>query len=189
MSTFNSDGSGKGSRFGDLPPLPDFSKISPVYSKRNASPDYIPYNKRGRDFYGRLSFNMGVFWLIGFGGGGMYGFVEGWRNAASPTYKVRLNSVMNAVSKRGAMLGSKLGIIAFMHTCAIELSDMAELDSRTGFSDMSNVLAGVVTGGIFFSSRGPRAASLAALLGGGVSVAYSWAGNQFDRLTSAGGRF
>lgn len=109
MATFSSDGTGK-SRFGELPPLPDFSK-SPIYGKKASQPEYIPYNKRGRDFYGRLSFNMGLLWLGGFTGGGFYGFVEGWRNAASPSYKIRFNSVMNAVSKRGAMFGSSLGIV------------------------------------------------------------------------------
>lgn len=111
MSTFNSEDSKGGNRFGDLPPLPDFSKMNNLYGKKPSQPEYIPYNKRGRDFYGRLSFNMGVLWLGGFTGGGLYGFVEGWRNAASPSYKIRFNSVMNAVSKRGALLGSSLGIV------------------------------------------------------------------------------
>lgn len=76
-----------------------------------------------------------------------------------------------------------------MHTCAIELADMAELDSRTGVPEITHFLAGAVTGGVFFSSRGPRAATLAAVLAGGASVAYSFAGNEFERLTGKGGRF
>ena len=76
-----------------------------------------------------------------------------------------------------------------MHTCAVELADMAELDSRTGIPELSQVVAGAATGGLFFSSKGPRAATLAAFLGGGASLAYSWAGNEFERLTGQGGRF
>lgn len=76
-----------------------------------------------------------------------------------------------------------------MHTCAVELADMAELDSRTGVPELTQFVAGAVTGGVFFSSRGPRAATLAAFLGGGASLAYSWAGHEFERLSGKGGRF
>lgn len=79
--------------------------------------------------------------------------------------------------------------IAFMHTGAVELADMAKLDSRTGITDLTQFVAGAATAGLFFSSRGPRAATLAAVLGGGASLAYSWAGNEFNRLTGQGGRF
>lgn len=111
MSTYSSDSEDK--KYGALPPLPDYRgvDINKLYRQPAQGPEFIPYNKRGRDFYGRLSFNMGVFWLGGFTGGGLYGFVEGWRNAASPSYKIRFNSVMNAVSRRGALLGSSLGVL------------------------------------------------------------------------------
>jgi hypothetical protein len=48
-----------------------------------------------------IPFNTGILWLGGFLGGGAYGFVEGWRNASSPNYKIKMNSIMNASSKRG----------------------------------------------------------------------------------------
>jgi len=43
----------------------DASKLSRS-SRGNRGPDFIPYNKRGRDIFGRLSFNTGVPWLGGF---------------------------------------------------------------------------------------------------------------------------
>lgn len=109
-------------KFSNLPPLPDtrgidLDRISPIYGKpsqKSKSPEYIPYNRRGRDLYGRLTINTGYFWLGGFVGGGMYGIQEGWRNAASPNAKIRLNSVLNAASRRGAHLASSLGIIGMM---------------------------------------------------------------------------
>lgn len=58
-----------------------------------------------------MTFNTGVLWLGGFIGGSSYGFVDGWRSAASPSYKIRFNSVMNAVSKYGSKVGNGLGII------------------------------------------------------------------------------
>ncbi len=103
--------------FGSIPDIRniDIGKIAPVYGLPNpnkkSEPDYIPYNTRGRDFYGRLAFNTGALWLGGFVAGGLYGSVEGYRGATSPIFKIRLNSVMNACSKRGSKLGNALGII------------------------------------------------------------------------------
>ncbi len=98
----------------NLPAL-DLSALNSIYTnpvQRNASgPEYISYNSRGRDFTARLSFNTGIFWIAGFASGGLYGFVEGWKTAASPNYKIRFNSVMNAISRRGSVLGSSLGIL------------------------------------------------------------------------------
>ena len=100
--------------------IPDVGRIDPnkigsIYGipSRNGSrePDYIPYNNRGRDIMGRLFFNTGTCWLGAFAGGGCYGFVEGWRGAANPNFKIRFNSVMNAVSRRGSTLGNAVGVI------------------------------------------------------------------------------
>ncbi len=107
----------------------DIGALTPVFgvpstSKRapapvNAGPEYIAYNTRGRDFYGRLSFNTGIFWIGGFTSGGLYGFVEGWRTASSPNYKIRFNSVMNGLSRRGSVLGSTLGVLGKSYTICI----------------------------------------------------------------------
>ena len=117
MSNFNDDDSRE--RPSKPIMIPDVGRIDPrkigsvygVPSARSKEPDYIPYNARGRDFMGRLFFNTGLCWLGGFSAGGVYGFSEGWRKAANPNFKIRFNSVMNAVSRRGSTLGNALGII------------------------------------------------------------------------------
>ena len=97
--------------------LPDVGRIDPrvLGAPRGGlvkkEPDYIPFNTRGRDFMGRLFFNTGIYWLGGFCGGGAYGFWEGWRGAANPNVRIRFNSVMNAMSRRGSLAGNSLGII------------------------------------------------------------------------------
>ena len=99
--------------FGDASKI-DINKLGSVYgipSQGKGGPDYIAANKNGRDIYGRLCFNTGVFWLGGFTAGGSFGFVEGWRKAASPNFKIRFNSIMNAFSKRGSTLGNAAGIL------------------------------------------------------------------------------
>lgn len=98
-------------------PALDLSALNSIYSNPTPTrtvgngPEYIANNLRGRDFNARLSFNTGIFWIGGFASGGLYGFVEGWRTAASPNYKIRFNSVMNAISRRGSVWGSSLGIV------------------------------------------------------------------------------
>ena len=94
--------------------MPDFSSIDPNKlggGRAQSEPDYIPYNKRGRDGLPRVFFYTGVLWLGGFGAGGLYGAKEGWMGAANPSLRVRINSVMNAVSKHGGRVGNTLGVI------------------------------------------------------------------------------
>jgi len=81
-------------------------------SRPISGPDYIPTpSHRGRDIFQRLFFNTGGSFLFGFSSGGMYGCVEGLRTAVNPSLRIRLNSVINAMSKRGSKLGNALGII------------------------------------------------------------------------------
>eukprot|EP01031_Cornospumella_fuschlensis_P038216 gene38216-46437_t len=172
----------------------DMNKFAPLYQlpqqKRSTGPEYITSHNRGRDIMGRLSFNTGVLWLGGFVGGGAYGFVEGWRTAVNPTYKVRFNNVLNAVSKRGSSLGSSLGVIAFMHTCGVGIADALEIEHQTGQPYATPLFAGMLTGGLYKSMRGPRAAVLASVLGGAASCAY-WYGSTYvyDVLLRKGGKF
>lgn len=50
--------------------IPDVGNIDvSKLSKKNSSPDYIPYAKRGRDIFGRITINTGVLWLGGFTSG------------------------------------------------------------------------------------------------------------------------
>lgn len=175
----------------------DFSKFAPPPPAKKNEPEYILNNVRGRDLYGRLSFNTGVLWLGGFTAGSAYGIAEGFRNANSSNYKVVFNSCMNGISKRGSTLGSSLGIlgkkylilyislgfnfsllVAFMHTTGIWAADQLELDNLTGTSIATPLFAGVTTGALYKSTRGPRAAALAAVIGGTVSCAY-WFGGSY----------
>jgi hypothetical protein len=77
----------------------------------NSKPDFIMNNAKGRDIGSKMFLNTGSFWLGGFAAGGLYGFAEGWRSAASPSIRIRVNSVLNGVSKRGSVLGNNLGVL------------------------------------------------------------------------------
>ena len=96
----------------------DLKKLGPIYGLQaptnSSEPDYLKYNIKGRDIGGKIFFNSGLAWLGGFAGAGAYGFAEGWRNAANPSFRVKLNSVMNGISKRGSKAGNALGAIGII---------------------------------------------------------------------------
>ena len=200
--------------------IPDVGRIDPRSlggRATNKEPDYIPFNTRGRDFMGRLFFNTGVCWLGGFGGGSGYGFVEGWRSAANPNMKIRFNSVMNAMSRRGSIAGNSLGIIgeycicsfsllcfsfsdivtashittiAFYHTCLVEVADQLQLENITGIPAITPAFAGFATGGLYKCTAGVRGAALAATIGSVVSCVYWYGGSwTYNVLLGRGGRY
>lgn len=155
----------------------DINKLTPVYgSKQTTGPEYISSgHKRGRDLFGQLTFNTGVTWLGGYVAGGCYGFVEGWRTAAMPTFKLRMNSVLNAVAKRGGALGNALGVVVGAHTTLVWVADQLDLETVTRTEASTPVFAGLLTGVIYKSTSGIRGAALSGLFGIVASCAH-WYG-------------
>ncbi len=77
-----------------------------------------------------------------------------------------------------------------MHTLSVAGADYLELEKKIDHPVVTPIFAGLVTGGIYKSTKGPRAAALAAVIGAGASVAY-WFGSNFvsDVLLRRKGRF
>lgn len=176
--------------------IPDVSNID-IKKLGRGTPDYIPSpSARGRDIFQRLFFNTGALFLMGFGGGGAYGSIEGFRAAANPSLRIRINGIINGMSKRGSKIGNALGIIgklerassfvvlfhldccpvAFLHTSFIGLADAADLDERVGYP-VAPIFAGIATGVLFGSSRGYRAAGVAGVIGAGSSYVIWYGGS------------
>lgn len=188
----------------------DLNKLAPLYgvpAKQSSGPEFIPFNPRGRDFYGRLSFLTGVGWLGGFVVGGSVGAVQGWRDAVSPNYKIRINNVLNKVASGGSAGGSALGVIgttrsslslfcsslffyvlslAFTHTTLVWVGDNLELENLTGRSETVPVFSGFLTGGLVGLSRGRRAVWAGAAIGTVASLGYFYL---TSFLESRGGRY
>jgi len=68
--------------------------------------------------------------------------------------------------------------VAFMHTTGVWAADQLELDKHTGTVLATPLFAGVTTGVLYKSTRGPRAAALAGVIGGAVSCIY-WFGGSY----------
>eukprot|EP00607_Mallomonas_marina_P007263 CAMPEP_0182417154 /NCGR_PEP_ID=MMETSP1167-20130531/1564_1 /TAXON_ID=2988 /ORGANISM="Mallomonas Sp, Strain CCMP3275" /LENGTH=175 /DNA_ID=CAMNT_0024590493 /DNA_START=150 /DNA_END=674 /DNA_ORIENTATION=- len=151
----------------------DFKKLSPIYGLQpsgSSEPEYLKYNEKGRDITGKMFFNTGVAWLGGFACAGAYGFVEGWRGAANPSYRIKLNSVINAVSKRGAKAGNAMGSIAFLYTVSIWATEFFDVEGYVGHGAAVPVVSGLATGLFYKSASGVRGASLAGAIGTLASV-------------------
>jgi import inner membrane translocase subunit TIM23 len=93
--------------------------------------------------------------------------------------KVRLNSTLNAVSRRGSTIGNAGGVIAFLHTAVTCACEEFKVDYYMGHPISIPIISGAVTGGLYKSSVGVRGAAVASIVGSGLSCAY-WMFTQTD---------
>ena len=127
-----------------------------------------------RGFTDDLCYGTGITYLTALGIGGAWGLQEGLRRSAGQPPKLRMNSVLNSVTRRGPFLGNSAGVLAIVYNCF-----NSGIGYLRGQHDAANsILAGFLSGVVFKSTRGPRSM----LISGGVvaSVAGAWA----VRLTS-----
>ncbi|KAF7558689.1 hypothetical protein G7046_g5468 [Stylonectria norvegica] len=122
-----------------------------------------------RGFTDDLCYGTGITYLAGLSIGGAWGLQEGLRRSAGEPPKLRMNSVLNAVTRRGPFLGNSAGVIAVVYNCLNSL-----VGSLRGKHDAANtIIAGALSGMVFKSTRGLRPM----LISGGIvaSVAGAWA--------------
>lgn len=108
----------------------DLSKFS-VAAPNEEDIDFIPYNKKGRDFSGKLFFNVGTCWLSSMVIGGIYGSVVGISSGTSNSLKLRMNAILNGVSKYGTKASSTCGMIGMILITYIILLSLHFVDNRT----------------------------------------------------------
>lgn len=122
-----------------------------------------------RGFTDDLCYGTGITYLAGLGVGGAWGLQEGLRRSAGQPPKLRLNAVLNSVTRRGPFLGNSLGVVAIIYNCI-----NGSIDKLRGKHDAANsILAGGLSGMLFKSTRGLRPMAIS----GGIvaSVAGVWA--------------
>jgi mitochondrial import inner membrane translocase subunit TIM23 len=141
--------------------IPDPSELHPLAS-RSALPS--------RGWSDDLCYGTGMTYLTALTLGGTWGLVEGL-NRTPPTAppKLRLNGVLNSVTRRGPFLGNSAGVVAMLYN---------GLNSTIGYArgkhDAANsIAAGAVSGMVFKSTRGLKPM----MISGGIvaSVAGLWA--------------
>ncbi|KEY64339.1 hypothetical protein S7711_09605 [Stachybotrys chartarum IBT 7711] len=122
-----------------------------------------------RGFTDDLCYGTGVTYLTGLSIGGAWGLTEGLRRSQNQPPKLRLNSVLNAVTRRGPFLGNSAGAIAIVYNIL-----NWTIGNIRGKHDAANTIGAGVLGGILFkSTRGVRQMMISGGLVG--TVAGAWA--------------
>jgi mitochondrial import inner membrane translocase subunit TIM23 len=117
-----------------------------------------------------LCYGTGVTYLTALSIGGAWGLAEGLNRLPSTAPpKLRLNSALNAITRRGPFLGNSAGVVAMMYN---------GINSFIGYQrgkhdEYNSIAAGAISGAIFRSTKGIRPA----MISGGIvaSVAGTWA--------------
>jgi len=116
-----------------------------------------------------LCYGTGVTYLTALTVGGAWGLQEGLRRSAGQPPKLRLNSALNAVTRRGPFLGNSAGVIAMVYNGFNSFIG----HMRGKHDSVNSIMAGALSGMIFKSTRGVRPM----MISGGIvaSVAGAWA--------------
>lgn len=117
-----------------------------------------------------LCYGTGVTYIAALTVGGAWGLAEGLNRLPSTAPpKLRLNSALNAITKRGPFLGNSAGVVAMLYN---------GVNSTLGYyrgqhDSLNSVISGGISGAVFRSTRGIRPM----MYSGGVvaSIAGGWA--------------
>lgn len=113
-------------------PLPDFSgarnisltTIAPALGVTSQQqPDYLDYDQKGRGTIVTMFANTGLSYLLGIGGGGLYGLQRGIATTPSTKFKVQVNSVLNHCGRYGSKAGNTVGVFAVLYSLYEGLAD------------------------------------------------------------------
>ncbi|GMM37243.1 protein transporter [Saccharomycopsis crataegensis] len=137
-----------------------------ILSSEGSQNGFLP----SRGFNDDLCYGTGTVYLSALSLGGAYGFVEGIRNIPRGTTsgKLRLNTILNHITKRGPFLGNSAGVLAITYN--IINSSFGALKGK--HDDWNSLAAGFLTGAIFKSSKGLKPMGLSAALMTGVAAAW-----------------
>ena len=117
-----------------------------------------------------LCYGTGVTYLSGLMLGGAWGLREGLSKLPSTAPpKLRLNSALNSITRRGPFLGNSAGVVAMMYN---------GINSTIGYyrgkhDTFNSIAAGSISGAVFKATRGVRPMMISSAIVG--SLAGSWA--------------
>ncbi|KAJ9642269.1 Mitochondrial import inner membrane translocase subunit tim23 [Knufia peltigerae] len=163
--------------------LPDASKLHPLAGLNQQTLDYLSLDEStlsdlpgarsflpSRGWSDDLCYGTGTVYLTALTTGGTWGLIEGLnRTPASAPPKLRLNSVLNSVTRRGPFLGNSAGVVAMVYN-----GFNSTIGYYRGKHDAANsIVAGALSGAIFKSTRGLKPM----LISSGIvaSIAGAWA--------------
>lgn len=164
------------------PSFADPSQLHPLAGLNQSTLDYLSLDDSAlsdlpgaqsalpsRGWSDDLCYGTGVTYLTALTLGGAWGLQEGLRRSNGQPPKLRLNSVLNAVTRRGPFLGNSAGVIAMVYN-----GFNSYIGYVRGKHDSANsIAAGMLSGMIFKCTRGVRPM----MISGGIvaTVAGAWA--------------
>ncbi|TFK25594.1 mitochondrial import inner membrane translocase subunit tim23 [Coprinopsis marcescibilis] len=117
-----------------------------------------------------LCYGTGTMYLSGLALGGVWGVREGARRplAVSNT-RLRINSVLNSVTRRGTFIGNSAGVMALLYN-----GINSSIDAFRGKHDTAgSMTAGAITGALFKSTSGIKPAIVSASIVSGMAGVWS----------------
>ncbi|KAH0841060.1 hypothetical protein AYO21_06554 [Fonsecaea monophora] len=163
--------------------LPDASKLHPLAGLNQQTLDYLTLDESqlsdlpgsrsilpSRGWSDDLCYGTGVVYLTALTTGGAWGLIEGLnRTPASAPPKLRLNSVLNSITRRGPFLGNSAGVVAMVYNGV-----NSTIGYYRGKHDATNsIVAGALSGAIFKSTRGLKPMLISSGIVG--TIAGAWA--------------
>ena len=161
--------------------LLDPSQLHPLAGLENSSLDYLTLDESqlsdlpgaqsalpSRGWSDDLCYGTGITYVSALGLGGAWGLAEGVRRTPpSAPPKLKLNSILNSVTRRGPFLGNSAGVIALVYNLSNSF-----IGHLRGKHDAGNsVIAGALSGALFKSCRGRRPMMISSgLVAGAASV-------------------
>lgn len=121
-----------------------------------------------------LCYGTGTTYLSGLAIGGLLGAREGFfrpLGVDNPTFRLRLNAVLNQVTRRGSFFGNTAGVVALIYN----LVD-ASIDGVRGKHDIYGaVAAGGISGALFKCTAGVRPMAMASVIMMGAAATWTTA--------------
>lgn len=124
-----------------------------------------------RGFSDDLCYGTGTMYLSGLALGGLWGVSEGARRPlAVSNMRLRINSILNSVTRRGTFIGNSAGVLALVYN-----GINSSIDSFRGKHDTAgSMAAGALTGALYKSTAGAKPALVAATLISGLAGIWSY---------------
>lgn len=134
--------------------------------------DYKPFRKKSGTE--QLTYLAGSAYLTGAVIGGSRGCYQGLAASVGKAPRLRLNAVLNATGKQGALLANTFGILAL----AFSLSESTIYNYTSDETVGNYALAGAAAGAIYKSTRGGRAAAIWSIGGAALALGTVYASRE-----------
>lgn len=146
--------------------VPDPTALHPLAGLDQSSLDYLTLDESvlsdlpgahsglpSRGWSDDLCYGTGITYVSALSLGGAWGLAEGLsKTPVSAPPKLRLNSVLNSITRRGPFLGNSAGVVALIYN----LMNSTIGHYRGKHDAVNSVLAGALSGMLFKSTRGVR---------------------------------